>query len=184
MNNFDVPSEEMEGFMKATYRRRLLYQWMLRFSGYKVDNNEIGDLEKKVYPSLNGLDAEGEPTISQRDLDELQLVLSTVDPQPQPKAGDSFTKAVLFRLHDITLRMRQEYNHQRPHFHIEYRKQYSASYAVDNLELLAGHIPTHYEKPILEWASRHQKSLQLTWEKLRAGENVQGLILDAKEEVV
>jgi hypothetical protein len=77
--------------------------------------------------------------------------------------------------------MRKEGNHARPHFHIEYRDLYRASYAVDNFERLVGEIPLKYEKPILDWAVRHQKSLKLTWKKLQAGEDIRELVLAADE---
>jgi hypothetical protein len=45
--------------------------------------------------------------------------------------------------------MWQEQNHQRPHFHIEYKQEYSASYSVDTMERLAGEMPNRYEGPYL-----------------------------------
>lgn len=112
--------------------------------------------------------------ISQKDVDELQLELSLVDPQPND--GSSFQKAILFRLEHTTVRMRKEGNHSRPHFHVQYKNQYSASYTVDNFERRAGNIPLKYEKPILKWAKRNQKSLKVTWDKLQAGEDVRELV--------
>lgn len=171
MMNQQEPSTEE--FKQAILYRRLLYLWGLRFLGYQVNDKEIEELEKEVYPDIPELDIEGKRALCQRDVDELQLLLSTVEPRPKSR---SFTKAVLFRLRDTTLRMWKENNHQRPHFHIEYKKQYKASYAIDNFQRLAGDVPVKYEKPILEWAARNQKSLKLTWEKLRAGENIRELV--------
>lgn len=134
-------------------------------------------LQKKVYPELAEIEFESRP-LHQRDIDELQLFLFSADwlvDQNQERN----TKAILFRLHNTKLRMRLEHNHSRAHFHIDYKNQYHASCAVDTLEKLAGYVPTEFEKPILVWASHHQKSLKLTWDKLQAGENVQGLILES-----
>jgi hypothetical protein len=179
--NKDEPSvEDLDAFKKAILHRRLLYQWSLRAWGNKVEDEEIRGLEADVYPNLREFEGKGERLLSQRDVDELQLLLSIVEPQSDE--GSSFTKALLFRLHDTTLRMRKENNHQRPHFHIEYRNQYSASYAVDNFKQLAGNIPAKYEKPILAWAARNQKSLRITWEKLQAGESIRDLV-SAENEV-
>ena len=164
-------AEELKEFMEAVKRRRLLYLWTLRAKGFQVNDDEIKRLEAEVYPDIQG---EIEHPLCQRDVDELQLLLSLVE--PQANNGESFTKAMLFRLFDITVRMRKENNHQRPHFHIEYKNQYGASYAVDTLERLAGNIPSKYEKPILEWAAQNRKSLKLTWDKLQAGENVRELV--------
>jgi hypothetical protein len=171
--------KDLEEFKKAILHRRLLYLWSLKAGGYKVEDEEIRGLEEEVYPNHQKFDSKSESLLSQRDIDELQLQLSIVE--PQSSENSSFTKALLFRLHDITLRMRKETNHQRPHFHIEYRNQYSASFAIDNFEKLAGYVPTKYEKPILEWAMNHQNSLRLTWEKLQAGEGIRDLVSAEKE---
>ena len=77
--------------------------------------------------------------------------------------------------------MRPEHNHQRPHFHIEYKQQYSASHAVDTLERMAGDMPKKYEQPILEWAAKYQLSLAATWEHLNAGDDVRGMVIVADE---
>lgn len=136
----DEPSaEDLELFVKSVTHRRLLYLWMLRVRGYEVDDEEIARFEIELYPDLKELDVKNGREISQKDVDELQLELSLVD--PQPNTGSSFNKAILFRLEHTTVRMRQEGNHSRPHFHIQYKNQYSASYAVDNFERLAVNIP-------------------------------------------
>ena len=62
--------------------------------------------------------------------------------------------------------MWQEQNHRRPHFHIKYKGEYSASYSVDTLERLAGEMPKRYEGPILEWASANREFLTANWEQL------------------
>lgn len=176
----DEPStEDLELFVKSVTHRRLLYLWMLRARGYKIEDEEIARLEVELYPDLQELDGKGNHEISQKDVDELQLELSLVD--PQPNTGSSFTKATLFRLEHTTVRMRQEGNHARPHFHIQYKNQYHASYAVDNFERLAGNVPEKYEKPILNWAARNQRSLLATWEKLQAGEDVRELVSPANQ---
>jgi hypothetical protein len=152
---------------------------MLRARGYQVNDEEIARLEVELYPDLQEIDGKDRHEISQKDVDELQLELSLVD--PQPNTGSSFNKAILFRLEHTTVRMRKEGNHSRPHFHIKYKNQYSGSYAVDNFELLAGKVPAKYEKPILYWAARNQKSLMVTWEKLQAGEDIRELVSAANQ---
>jgi hypothetical protein len=79
--------------------------------------------------------------------------------------------------------MRAENNHARPHFHIEYKKEYKASYVIDTLECLAGNMPKRYEKPILEWASTRREKLLEIWEGLNAGkssEHIDNLIYEAQ----
>ncbi len=176
----DEPSaEDLELFIKSVTHRRLLYLWMLRVRGYKVNDEEIAKLEGELYPDLQEIDGKDRREICQKDVDELQLELSLVD--PQPNTDSSFYKAILFRLEHTTVRMRKEGNHSRPHFHIQYKNQYSASYAVDNFEVLAGNVPEKYERPILDWAARNQKSLNITWEYLQAGKDVRELVSAANQ---
>jgi hypothetical protein len=174
MDDDELSADDLELFMKSVTHRRLLYLWMLRARGYQTNSEDIVRLEAELYPNLQENNGEDNQEISQKDVDELQLELSLVD--PQPKDESSFRKAILFRLEYTTVRMRKEGNHSRPHFHIQYKNQYSASYAVDNFERLAGNIPSKYEKTILKWATRNQKSLKVTWDKLQAGEDVRELI--------
>jgi len=175
-NDDELSDDELDFFKKSVTHRRLLYLWMLRARGYQVDNEDIFRLEAELYPNLQETSGEDNQEISQKDVDELQLELSLVDPPPND--GVFIQKAILFRLEHTTVRMRKEGNHARPHFHIQYKNQYSASYAVDNLERLAGNIPSKYEKPALKWAARKQKSLRVTWDKLQAGEDVRELIAE------
>jgi hypothetical protein len=72
-------------------------------------------------------------------------------------------------------------NHDRPHFHIHYKTEHAASYAIEPLELLAGDMPKKYEKSVRQWASRKQKSLHLTWNDLKAGKDGRELVLHADE---
>lgn len=176
----DTPTfqdEELNEFIEAINRRRLLYFWALRAKGFQVADAEIKKLEVELYSDIQEMKDGIEHLLCQRDVDELQLLLSLVE--TEDGNGDSFTKAVVFRLQDITVRMWKENNHQRPHFHIKYRNQYSASYAIDTLEQLAGEVPSKYEKTILEWAAQNQESLRLTWNKLQVGEDVRKLMSPA-----
>lgn len=170
----EISPEELEKFLSGTNQSRLRYQWMLRFKGYSVDEQSIMSLEKEVYPDLDGSTSSNVVPLHQRDLDELQLWLAIQD--PPSNQGAFVTKAVLYRLQHTALKMRKESNHGRPHFHIEYKNEHSASYAIDTLEKLAGYVPPKYEMPLLKWATSHQASLLLTWNQLQAGANVVKLI--------
>jgi hypothetical protein len=151
--------------------------WNLRAKGFQIENEEIRNVEAEVYPYLQKSDDEAGHPLSQRDVDELQLLLSLIDPQGSD--GNSFTKVWKVILQDLTVRMWKENNHQRPHFHIKYKKLYDSSYAIDTLERLAGKMPSKYEKPVLKWAAKNRESLRLTWEKLKAGEDVREFISPA-----
>jgi hypothetical protein len=59
--------------------------------------------------------------------------------------------------------------HRRPHFHIRYKDEFSASYAIDDFSPLAGKMPARYEKPILEWAKANQTYLSKAWQQVNSG---------------
>lgn len=168
-----------EKFVQTVFRRRLLYLWGLRSLGYQCNDKDIEDLEKQVFSDIPEVDAVGRRVLCQKDIDELQLILSFTE--QQPARNYEALKALFIRLNYTALKMYREQNHTRPHFHIEYKKQYSASYAIETLEKLSGNIPAKYEKPIMEWALRHKNFLLLTWNKLQTGELVQNLVFEATE---
>ena len=108
----------------------------------------------------------------QDQLKELQsnlMFADAGDPSPRRSGASIQTEILLFRRQHLVLRMRAEANHQRAHFHIEYKKEHQASYAVDTLEMLAGNMPAKYEREILPWAKRNKKKLFRVWAELNAG---------------
>ena len=153
---------DIDFFEKAINHELLLYYWHQRFLGHSVEQ-KIEELEEEIYPSIkegrvpNGL--------WQRDIDELQLLLAVADWESN-RDRVFVTKAVVYNLMYIKVIIKPDKNHFRPHFHIHYKSEHRASYAIDTLELLAGEMPGKYEKPVLNWASRKQKSLRLTWDNL------------------
>ena len=170
-----MDDEEFDGelFVKSVLRRSLLYQWHLLSLGHNVEE-KIRTLEMEVYGG-----AKDQELLWQRDIDELQLLLCVADPVIDPNAA---TKAVVYNLGYTKVIIKPDKNHARPHFHIHYKTEYHASYAIDNLERLAGHMPQRYEEKILAWASRKQVSLRLTWNELKAGKDIRELILDSTED--
>ncbi|HAL70662.1 MAG TPA: hypothetical protein DCP71_02700 [Verrucomicrobiales bacterium] len=108
-------------------------------------------------PTLDDLLAEG--------LGRLQNALGLVDLMSSPERG-GFMTLVIMRLEHITLKIDGAANHGRPHFHIEFKQQCSASYAIDTLECLAGSLPRKYSKKIIEWAEEHKDLLYQKWQEL------------------
>ena len=168
---------DVELFERAINRELLLYYWHLRYLGHSVEQ-KIEELEEENYSSIK--DGQTPNHLWQRDVDELQLLLAVADLESN-KGRVFVTKAVVYDLVYTKVIIKPDKNHFRPHFHIHYKSEYEASYAIDMLELLAGEMPRKYEKPVLNWASRKQKSLQLTWGELKAGEDIRELILHADE---
>jgi len=83
-------------------------------------------------------------------------------------------KAKLVRSVDrVSLRIYKERNHRLPHFHIEFKKQYTASYDIATGERLAGNIPVEYEEAMLEWAQTNKALLLREWNALNSEGDLQ-----------
>ena len=111
----------------------------------------------------------------EQEVAELRDLLAFVDSVNEN--GGQTTKATLAKRGRTKLVMRPEHNHPLAHFHIEYKREHSASYAVGTLELLAGSMPRKYEAPLLAWASNNRDRLQLIWDRMNAGEDVSELVI-------
>lgn len=108
------------------------------------------------------------------DLAELQSAIAQVDAMasraPSASGDDVSISRLLWRKGHIKIQMDSELaGHNRPHFHIAFKRQYAASYAVDTLERLCGFLPRRYEETALQWARHHQTALQDIWNSLSAG---------------
>ena len=161
---------EIAAFVQSVNRKRLAYLLNLRSHGHEVDDEQIGRLRSEIYGALGAREQ-----VEER-LRELQRVLALVD--GFESGGAHNIKATLHRVGHIKMVMRPERNHARAHFHIEYKREFEASYAVDTLECLAGSMPKKYEKPILQWAQDYRRDLLLTWKRMNAGEDVRGLVVE------
>ncbi len=119
----------------------------------------------------------GEAILSETDVEDLQSRLALAELLDRPKRSEDVIELLLFRKEHTKVRLRPERNHPRPHFHVEYKQEHNASYAIDNLERLAGFMPPKYESTVLAWATGRQASLRATWDALLAGQDVRELVL-------
>jgi hypothetical protein len=87
---------------------------------------------------------------------------------------------VVFRREHLKVVMRCESNHRRPHFHLEYKREHAASYALDTFELLAGDVPRWCEREVIPWARERKDRLMKTWTDLCAGSPPQSLELEVE----
>jgi len=79
-------------------------------------------------------------------------------------------RLLLMRMGHVKVQMYLERGpHKRPHFHLEYKHQFRASYAIDTLERIVGYMPRKYGAAVLEWASTVQPRLAQCWEALAKG---------------
>jgi hypothetical protein len=83
-------------------------------------------------------------------------------------------KPALIRSKDrVSLRIYKERNHRLPHFHIEFKKQYAASYNIATGDRLAGSLPSKYEREMLDWARSNSDLLLREWNALNHGDAIQ-----------
>jgi hypothetical protein len=75
------------------------------------------------------------------------------------------------RFYGIIIRMFMEpiSQHNRPHFHAYYQN-YVAVVGIDEIELLAGELPTRQQRLTLAWAELHKQELLKDWNLLQNGE--------------
>ncbi len=144
-----------------------------------MNDVEIRELELEVYPELKEVSGGDENKIGIRELDELRVLLFSTE--EAFVLVSSAIKARVIRMGHTVIRMRGDDNHQRPHFHIEYKQEYSASYAIDTLERLAGQMPSKYEEKLLGWASHNQNLLLRIWDSLKTGNDITEFLLEAQE---
>ncbi len=100
---------------------------------------------------------------------ELQRRLADVDLACQKShPDDEYLKLLILRKGHTELRMYKETAHRRPHFHVEYKREFEASYALDldSFERLAGFMPRKYEDAILPVARASRDRLIEKWRSL------------------
>lgn len=75
------------------------------------------------------------------------------------------------RFYGIIIRMFMEplTPHNRPHFHAYYQELVGVV-AVDEVEMLAGELPTRQLRLVLAWAELHQHELLKAWALLQSGQ--------------
>ena len=63
----------------------------------------------------------------------------------------------------------REQGHDLPHYHVEYQ-EYKASFGLDPIERIAGHLPSGCERVVLRWAERNVELLKTRWNSTRPTE--------------
>ena len=121
--------------------------------------------------------------LEQKDIDELRESLHSIDSLSK-QGNEKNIGLTVYEHYRTKLKIHPEKNHKLPHFHIEYKQEHSASYAIENFSRLAGDMPKKYEKPIMKWAKKKHNSLKATWDKLQTGEDVRELILVSEKKSI
>ena len=63
----------------------------------------------------------------------------------------------------------REPNHNRPHIHAYWKKEYKISIAIKDREVLAGEFPGKYLKPLKQWIEKNQSDLLEAWGLIQEG---------------
>jgi len=63
----------------------------------------------------------------------------------------------------------RESNHNRPHIHAYWKKEYEISIAIKNGEVLAGEFPSKYLKSLEQWVVKNQSDLLEAWVLIQKG---------------
>ncbi|MBU4445194.1 DUF4160 domain-containing protein [bacterium] len=109
----------------------------------------------------------------QHDVEKLQNLLARVDLFESKNKVENVIEILVHQLCHTKVGLRPDKNHFFPHFHIEYKREFSASYSIEPLKCLKGNMPRKYEKPILKWAKEKQSPLKKIWRKLINGDIVE-----------
>jgi hypothetical protein len=113
--------------------------------------------------------------LTEEHLIEPQRTLALADiiedrPENRLSSEPTRLERLVARFGHVKVQMYEEHGpHKRPHFHIEYKRQYRASYSIDTLERIVGYMPKNYERPVLDWAKAVQPHLVNSWEQLARG---------------
>lgn len=62
-----------------------------------------------------------------------------------------------------------EPNHNKPHIHVYFKKDYKVSIAIQNGDKLAGEIPPKNLKVIRKWIDSNKKELLKAWRDIQNG---------------
>jgi AraC-like DNA-binding protein len=111
-------------------------------------------------------------------LRELHVRLWYIENSHRPRIPDAI-ELKLIGDGPTRLEMAADRNHRRPHFHISYKNEFSASYALDTFEVLVGLVPPRYSRVILDWAKSNQPRLLSAWQDLQAGRSPRKLTLSS-----
>jgi hypothetical protein len=107
--------------------------------------------------------------ITANDVSQLQDALAIADLFGD-ETDPTILRQLIMRFEHVKVQIYSEKGpHKRPHFHIEFKRQFRASYAIDTLERIIGYMPRRYEDRVLDWARSVQPQLTESWQRIAAG---------------
>jgi hypothetical protein len=121
------------------------------------------------------------PTIT-KELARLQRDLAVIDLRSAtiPQSSD-IRFLIVLKLQNIRVRMDANRNHERPHIHVDYGKEYHvASYAIDTGERIAGDLKSNYDRKVQEFISACRPRLIRMWKLMQAGESTSPILAELR----
>jgi hypothetical protein len=107
--------------------------------------------------------------ITVEDVSRLQTALATTD-LLDDDSDPTILRKLIMRFEHVKVQMYAEKGpHKQPHFHIEFKRQFRASYAIDTLDRIVGYMPHRYEERVLDWARSVQPQLSECWQRIANG---------------
>jgi hypothetical protein len=103
-------------------------------------------------------------------LASLQESLTEVAPGPLRSRSSDLVELQIRRVDRVSLHIYASEGHRRPHFHIRFKKQHSASYDLETTERIAGEMPRKYEDRVIPWAKENASILREAWERQHPGD--------------
>jgi hypothetical protein len=121
------------------------------------------------------------------ELAHLQEELAWVDvltPRPRPQRSDVMaTELLLKKLQAIRIRIDGNKDHQRPHIHIDYGREFHvALYAIETGERIVGDLDIKYDRAIEKWIKERQPRLLEAWNLVQSGRNPDHIVIGLRGE--
>ncbi|MET3212945.1 UNVERIFIED_ORG: hypothetical protein ABIC48_000688 [Burkholderia territorii] len=106
------------------------------------------------------------------NLASLQNQLALIDLMSRSSRGQasSMLERLVLKHENIKIKMYQEKQHARAHFHVDYGKNnHVATYAIDTGERIEGTLDRKYDKSVSAWAAANRENLMAVWRALQSG---------------
>ena len=127
-------------------------------------------MDKIKFPVDSTKDTAG-PSLEVTDVDQLKQRLLIADLEDQRTGIDEEVQPLLLaRIRNVAIHVYcNEGKHSQPHFHARINDEYEASYAMDTNVRLAGELPSHLEREVIDWAQSKRQELMRSWHEAAAG---------------
>ncbi|MFD2574468.1 DUF4160 domain-containing protein [Spirosoma soli] len=114
-------------------------------------------------------------------LENLRNKLAQMELLTRPSRGGDYIELLLLKKENLKFRIDADFNHSRPHFHVDYGREFHAlSVCINTGEVLAGYIPNKYLKTVTFWVEENKETLLKIWDSLRLNQNATPFVAQLK----